>query len=429
MHEIINAPPMLSGDPTSQIGQIWNYLYGLSEVLNRNLQNIGGNDLTDKEREALRGIIPETAQTDYQSLKDILIQTAESVGKTLKEIRQYGLGEDVTAGKFDRYVNQTRVRIPADPSGNMITQQMDDFLSKLKQDDIGIRSYVYAGVLRTEDNQNVYGVAIGKNVVTFGTDGTETFHPENAEMEVLADGIHGDLTGDVTGDLTGDVTGNVTGDVTGDVTGNLTGDVTGDVTGNLTGDVTGDVTGNLTGDVTGNVTGDVTGNLTGDVTGDVTGNLTGDVTGNVTGDVTGNLTGDVTGNVIGDVTGDVTGDLTGDVTGNVTGDLTGNVTGDVIGNVTGDVTGDVTGNLSGKVLNAATTETDFDDITDAGKYWIDVSTMTHGPSDLLSGEYLLDVTEGTNRIQQQISAGSALYIRQSTSGTFGSWYKFTGTAV
>ncbi len=377
MPERIEVPPMPYGDEQAQLNQIWRYLYGMSEVLNRNLQNIGGNELTDREMAAMRGIVDRSVigneQSEMATLKDMVIKTAEYVKKAINQYQKTGLSIDVEDGKFGRYVRSTTVEVQEDPEGNTREEPLSDIMQKLKRADISIRSYVYAGVLRTENSTNIYGVAIGKDVVTFRTDGTETFHPENTEMEVLADGIHGNLTGNVTGDVTGDVTGNVTGD------------------------------------------------LTGNVTGDLTGNVTGDVTGNVTGDLTGNVTGDVTGNVIGDVTGDVT--------GNVTGDLTGNVTGDVTGNLTGDVTGDVTGDLNGKVLNAETTETDLDDILDAGKYWIDIGNMTGGPSDLLSGECLLEVTEGTNRIQQQISAGDALYIRQSTNGTFGSWYKYAGTAV
>lgn len=407
MHELIEIPPRLSGDVRNQLQQIYQYLFSVSEAMNRNLQSVGGNDLTDQEQQTMHGILGESGE--HETLKDMVIKLAAYVQGNVKDIRDNTLSGDVESGRFGRYVQQTEISVAMDPGGNSANRSVQSLIRLLKEHDINIRNYVMAGEVRT----GVYGVAIGKNVRTFAADGTETYNPQNKVLEIAEDGIRIYDGGDELLKITVNEENSQT--IVSIEPGTGADQVV--FTGSVTGDVTGDVTGNVTGDLTGDVTGDVTGNLTGDVTGDVTGNLTGDVTG------------DVTGNLTGDVTGDVTGNLTGDVTGNVTGDVTGNLTGDVTGDVTGDLIGDVTGDLDGIVKNKTTTETDFDDITDPGSYWVDVSGMTDGPSDLQSGDCLLEINDSGTVLRQRLETDDAIYIRRKTSGTWSNWYKFDGTAV
>ena len=395
MHELIEIPPRLIGDTRNQLQQIYQYLFSLSEVMNRNMQSVGGNDLTDQEQETMHGILGTSG--GQETLKDMVIKLAAYVQGNVKDIRDNTLRDDVSSGRFDRYVQQTEISVDMNPAGTSAERSIRDIIQQLKQHDINIRNYVMAGEVRT----GVYGVAIGKNVRTFAADGTETYNPQNRALEIAEDGIRIYDGGDELLKITVNEENSQT----------IVSIEPGTGADQMV------FTGGLTGDVTGNVTGNVTGDLTGDVTGDVTGNLTGNVTGNLTGDVTGNLTGDVTGN------------LNGDVTGNVTGDVTGNLTGDVTGDVTGDLTGDVTGDLDGIVKNKTTSETDFDDITDPGNYWVDVSSMTDGPSDLQSGDCLLEINDSGTVLRQRLETDDAIYIRRKTSGTWSNWYKFEGTAV
>lgn len=330
MHELIEIPPRLSGDIKNQLSQIWQYLFSLSETMNRNLQSVGGNDLSDQEQETMHGILGTTG--DQESLKEMVIKLAAYVQGTEKNIKDKSLAEDVTSGRFGRYVQQTEISVETEPGGTSANSSIKSVIQLLKEHDVNIRNYVMAGEVRT----GVYGVAIGKDVRTFASDGTETYVPNNRVMEIAEDGIRIYDGGDELMKITVSEVNSQT--------------------------------------------------------------------------VVSIEPGTGADRV--EITGDVTGDLTGDVTGNVT----------------GDVTGDVTGNLTGKVNNAETAETDYDNITDAGKYWTDVSSMSNGPSDLSSGTCLLEVTEGTI-IRQQLSAEDVFYIRHKASVTWSSWYKFTGTAV
>lgn len=275
MPERIEVPPTLIGDERTQIRQIWNYLFTTVDTINRNLQGIGGNELTDRELASMREILQSTnyGMTTEETLKEMVVQTAEYVQRELGRFKESSLAEEVSSGRFRTYVSQTELNVPADPAGNTILQQIGNILAKLKTDDIRVRNYIYTGILRTVNGTDIYGTAIGKDVVTYDSSGNETYIPENAAIEILQDGING------------------------------------------------------------------------------------------------------------------------------------------------------------KILPAETAETNYNNITEAGTYWKEISTMSSGPSDLLSGKYMLEVIVTTDVIHQRISTGDTIYTRENRSGTWGSWNKFTGTAV
>ena len=142
MPERIEVPPTMIGSTEEKLNQIWRYLYNTSEVQNRNFQSIGGNELTDKERTTMKGIMQETGegQSAYSTLKQMVLDTAEYVKKEMKNVRDFSLTDEVTSGRFDRYVQQVNAMVPSDPAGHLITQQLITILQKLKQDDISLRN-------------------------------------------------------------------------------------------------------------------------------------------------------------------------------------------------------------------------------------------------------------------------------------------------
>lgn len=90
MAERIDVPPTLMGDNETKLRQIWRYLFNTSETLNRALQNIGGIELTDRERAAVQGIMQEdSGLDDVSSLKELMVQTAEYVKKEINSLQNY----------------------------------------------------------------------------------------------------------------------------------------------------------------------------------------------------------------------------------------------------------------------------------------------------------------------------------------------------
>lgn len=185
MPDYVTTPPFLSGTGEEKLQQLRNYLMLLCEEINRNLQNIGGNDLTDRERAAVQGIIRTNAGLDdVQSLRDMVVRLAEYVKQAAQTIQANTLKEEVSSGRFGRYVLAATATVPADLSGHAVTRGIGTLLYTLKYDSLEKRNWICSGVLRT----GVTGMAIGQDVVTFAADGTETFHPENAVVEILDDG-------------------------------------------------------------------------------------------------------------------------------------------------------------------------------------------------------------------------------------------------
>ena len=309
MHEHINTPPTLVGDEKNQLQQLWSYLYGMSEAINQNLQAIGGNDLTDRERAAVQGIIQTGGGLeDVQSLRDMVVRLAEYVKKTVNEIKSNPLESEMDNGRLTRYVQIAEMEVPADLSGNNKKDPLITILRKLKGDDLGLRNGIFVGELRT----GVTGAAIGPNVVTYAADGTESLRTENAVLEITGGRIRFLENGDELMKISSVVSGST--------------------------------------------------------------------------------------QTVKIEPGADAEELK------------------------------VYAELIGAVQNAETTETDFDDITEAGSYWVDVSGMTNGPTGLSTGDCLLEVNAGAAVIRQKLEAEAEIYIRRCVSNTWGGWVEYTGTA-
>ena len=315
MYERIEVPPALSGDAMNMLQQIWSYLFTVSEILNRNMQAVGGNELTDRERGAMNGILTTQAngQAEMQSLKDMVVSLAEYVKKIDTRAGISGITEEVESGRFGRYVQATEMTIESDTAGNTATDVLSNIIRFLKVGYINRRNYIYTGKLRTVSNTDIYGIAIGKDVVTFAQDGTETFNAENVVMEIT--------DGKITLYDGGDEMLKI------------------------------------------------------------------------------RITEQNSRTILKIQAGDDADQLI------------------------------VYGDVSGQILNATTTETNFNNITEPGTYWISMSETINGPGGLTSGECQLEVSAGSSVIRQRLSAEDAIYTRNKSSGTWGSWYKYTGTAL
>ena len=111
MPEHIDVPPMLMGDNDTKIMQLRSYLFNLTEVLNRNLQSIGGNELTDRERAAVQGIIQQGGGLDdVNSLLAIVVRLAETVKKeqqTYQDFVNTAVSRAIINATADRTTTET----------------------------------------------------------------------------------------------------------------------------------------------------------------------------------------------------------------------------------------------------------------------------------------------------------------------------------
>ena len=193
MAERIEIPPTLQGDEKEQLQQIWRYLYQLSEAINNNLEGIGGNELSDKEIMTMKKIVgageAATGMSDVETLKSLIVKTAEFVQTSLQEYKTSMIWESLESGKFGQYVRGTKINVAVTPDGVIRDFTLEEIIQGMKENAIDTKNYIKTGVLREENNLPVYGVAIGKDIVTFANDGTETYHDENKVAEMTAEGL------------------------------------------------------------------------------------------------------------------------------------------------------------------------------------------------------------------------------------------------
>lgn len=195
MGERIDLPQTPQGTAEEQLRQMYSYLYRVAEALNHNLSEIGSMDLTDDERIIMQQITAEeegaeVAAYDWQgkeSLKSLIIKTAAFVQNKLDNYRLNLLGEYVTEGKFGKYVRNTSLKVDVTPTGIQQDFTFEEVVQGLKNYTVNAKNYIKTGLLRTVGGLPVYGVAIGKDVVTFSEDGTETYNDGNKVAELTAD--------------------------------------------------------------------------------------------------------------------------------------------------------------------------------------------------------------------------------------------------
>lgn len=190
MADRIDLPPNLQGDEKAQLQQLWSYLYQMSQALNNNLDAIGGNELTDSERAVMQKILSgdevSSGLSEMETLKSLIIKTADFVQTSLTEYRMNLLGSTVASGQFGRYVRNTGLDVEINPEGITQNFSFQEIVQGLKHYEINAKNYIKTGLLRTVGSLPVYGVAIGKDVVTYSEDGTETYVDGNKVAELTA---------------------------------------------------------------------------------------------------------------------------------------------------------------------------------------------------------------------------------------------------
>lgn len=203
MAAYIDLPGQLSGRPEEQLLTLYNYLYKTAEAINVNLQEIGPATLTDEEQELMNQltvrkdntqtdqIIPAGYETrEQETLKSMIIKVAEYVRDRMKELQLVLYGEEEGTSENGAWRRAKGLSVDITPDGINQTYTYAEIVKGLKNYEINTKSYIKSGYLHDDDqDQPVYGVAIGQGVVEFDDDGTETYNDENKVAELTADGL------------------------------------------------------------------------------------------------------------------------------------------------------------------------------------------------------------------------------------------------
>lgn len=189
----IDLPQQPQGDAETQLRAMYSYLYQMAQALNNNLEEIGGAELTDSERVAMQDVLSAGAEaqagaaTESETLKSLIIKTASFIKTAIDQYNLKLTGSTEAEGKIGKYVRNTQMDVDVTPTGIQQSFSFQEIIQGLKQYEINAKNYIKSGLLRTVNGVPVYGVAIGKDIVTFAEDGTETYNDGNKVAELTAD--------------------------------------------------------------------------------------------------------------------------------------------------------------------------------------------------------------------------------------------------
>lgn len=187
----IELPQLPKGQTQEQLQALYSYLYRMAEALNNNLAEIGNGDFTDEEMVTVREITGETGSgegmAEAETLKSLIIKTAQLIKSEIDAYNMKLVGTYEADGKLGRYVRKTRLDVDVTPTGITQNYTFESIVQGLKTYEVNAKNYIKTGLLRTVSDVPVYGVAIGKDVVTFSDDGTETYNDGNKVAELTAD--------------------------------------------------------------------------------------------------------------------------------------------------------------------------------------------------------------------------------------------------
>ena len=165
-------PPILNGSETDQLLQLQRYLNTMSEKLNTALMTISIEQLEPETRQVIRAASKEKTQNQYDTLKSLIIKTAEIVRNEMDEITTTLESHyQALSSQFGTYEENLTSTITATARGVLQDYGYDATLEALQSDATDARkyivnasAYIFTGLLRDTGGVPVYGIAVGQNV-------------------------------------------------------------------------------------------------------------------------------------------------------------------------------------------------------------------------------------------------------------------------
>jgi hypothetical protein len=178
----INFPNISAPTDSGKIEQIRSYLYQLADQLKWALNSLesGGTKVLQRGSKAeAKSISEEDAQATFNSIKSLIIRSADIVNAYLEETKERLLGKYVAQSDFGRYEEETEQVITTNAKGierafNNI-QKITTDIENLEYSIIEVNAHIRTGLLSYDKTSGVpiYGLEVGqKNEI----DGVEVFN-------------------------------------------------------------------------------------------------------------------------------------------------------------------------------------------------------------------------------------------------------------
>lgn len=177
----IRLPNITATNDAGKLAQVQSYMYQLVEQLNWALNNIdtsSGAYVVDAKGNAAAAAQKEDPVSSFNSIKALIIKSADIVNAYYKEISRRLEGQYVAESDFGTYVEQTDQTITENSTAieQLFTnlQQIITDIEGLEHSLIEVNAHIKSGLLYyDEDGAPVYGLEIGqRNEI----DGAEVFN-------------------------------------------------------------------------------------------------------------------------------------------------------------------------------------------------------------------------------------------------------------
>lgn len=164
MNVDLRFPNINASTPEGQMAQMQSYMHQLVQQLNWALNSLdeaaAGNAssvVMSKPKEALT---PEEAVNTFNSIKSLIIKSADIVKAYEKTIKTDFSGEYLAVSEFGEYSEKTSAAIEENSKG--LTAVYTN-VQTIGEDVKATNAYIKRGLLGNDDNGNaVYGVAVGQ---------------------------------------------------------------------------------------------------------------------------------------------------------------------------------------------------------------------------------------------------------------------------
>lgn len=185
--------------PSQQMAQMRSYMYQLVEQLNWALNAIQGAQNGERAEVVVDGVdvgddITQANETTFNSIKGLIIKSADIVNAYYEELKERYDGEYVAQSDFGTYQQQVAQEITQNAEGisQLFTnvQSIESNVTSIESEVIASKAWINSGLLGYDEGGSpIYGVEVGQRT-TVG--GVESF---NKYARFTASGIYFYLPG------------------------------------------------------------------------------------------------------------------------------------------------------------------------------------------------------------------------------------------
>ena len=180
----IPRPNITASTEAGRLEQVRSYLYQMAEQLNWALNSVDTKvetAISEPPKQTPSEPTPEEVQSNFNSIKALIIKSADIVDEYYEEISKRLEGLYVASGDFGDFVEKTEADFVA--TSKDITaafsnvQQISDDLGKIKEQLIETDGYIKSGLLYYDSVSGVpvYGLEVGQTNTIDGVDVFDKF--------------------------------------------------------------------------------------------------------------------------------------------------------------------------------------------------------------------------------------------------------------